>query len=204
MKKLLLIISTIGLLECSDRGDQLCNKKFESKQFGVTIYHSDNWNPYEFWGNNIGLEYQGVENFERRYDAEIVITFFNRLMSEQEFYDTYAKKDTLRKIVESMGGSFESKAVDKGTTDFANKTWRTLRSEEKGSLQGESYISRETNYLWHTANRQISIRVRVRGKGGIEGLDDEVDCILSRLQFQELTAHNNVHKYGRVQCKFVI
>jgi hypothetical protein len=193
MKRLLFIICTIGCFGCSDKGDALCTKKYESKKFGVTIYHSDNWNPYEFYGRNIGLEYQGLENFERRYDAEIVITFFSAGISEEDFYNIYANNDIKQAIVEKLGGSVESKTFDKGTTDFANKKWKTLETAENGSFKDESFTSTETNYLWHSSSGSIAIRVRVKGKGDIKGLDDEVECILSRLEFQERTAYNKTN-----------
>lgn len=185
MKRVLLILSAIGLIECSDKDDALCSKKYESKQFGVTIHHSDNWNdPYEFYGHNIGMEYKGLEDFERRYDAEIIITFSDHTISQKEFFDIYKQNDFKQNVVESMGGSFESKTFDKGTTEFASKKWKTVGVEEKGSLEGEVYNSRETNYLWFSSSRQVAIRVIVNGQGDIEGLDDEVDCILSKLVFQ--------------------
>ena len=198
MYRILFLIITLELLGCSRNKIQddkqvcttLCTKTYKSEKFGVTIYHSDNWSPYEFFGQNIGMEYRGTHQFERRYDAEIVITFFERGLDESEFYDIYTNNETRQAIAESLGGAMESKTFDKGTTDFANKTWRTLGIDEKGLFEGESYVSKKMNYLWYSPNRQIAITVKVKGPGKIGELDKEVECILSKLEFQDLIAYN--------------
>lgn len=112
--------------------------------------------------------------------------------SESEFYKMNSTNELKQRITESMGGSIESKIVDEGVANFANRRWTTLALEESGSIQGERYNSIQTNYLWYSKQQPIAIKVTVRGQGEIEGLDAEVDCILSNLQIKDfnLTARN--------------
>lgn len=178
------------LFGCVNSIKSPCTKKYVNETFGVTLYHSEDWAPYEFFGNNIGLEYRGLNNFERRYDAEVVITFFQQGITKKDYFDIYIKSDTIQKIVESLGGLFEKKLTDYGMKEFAGKKWRVLGIEEELKIEGKINKSRELNYLWYSGRGPITIRTRVKGEDEIDNLDEDFECILSSLEFQGLMAYH--------------
>jgi hypothetical protein len=187
MKILTGLFILFGFINCSNKKNEptkdICTEKYISDKWKVTIYHSKDWSPYEFYGNNIGLEYKGLQNLERRYDAEIIITFFNQSLTENEFYQIFDNSQSKKEeIAKSFGAELQSKTKDIGQAEFANKKWRTFETEESGSFEGEIFNSRETNYLWYTPDTKISVRVKIKGKE-IDGLSKETECILRRLVF---------------------
>jgi hypothetical protein len=189
MKKfLLLLLIIIALVGCSKKKqDSHCTKKYENKKFGATIYHSENWTPYEFQEHYIGMEYEGIGDFERRYDAEIIIAFIDGQVNEQKLYSFYSNTDRRKSEVQSKGGTYEAKAVDKGTKEFADREWRAFWIEQKAAMKDEpkAYESTETNYVWYSSSRSIVITVTVKGRNNIKGLDAEVECVLSNMQIKD-------------------
>ena len=187
MKLISGLLIVIGLINCSNIKSEtyqdICTEKYVSDKWKVVVYHSKDWSPYEFYGNNIGLEYRGLQNLERRYDAEVVISFFNRPLTEEEFYNIFITSQAMKEnVAESFGAELKSDTSDKGFKEFANKKWKVLERNESGSFGGEKYSSRETNYLWYSTDIKISVKVRIKGKE-IDGLTGETECILDKLIF---------------------
>jgi hypothetical protein len=165
--------------------EDLCLQKYFSKKWNVNVYHSKDWSPYEFYGNNIGLEYKGLHNLERRYDAEVVITFITNPFTEDEFYKAFHKSQAMKDSVFKSYGvvSFQSKMSQKGDREFAKKKWKVFEVNESGSFKKETYSSRQTTYLWYSTGTKISVKVAIKGKD-IKGLDAEVECIINKLEFK--------------------
>jgi hypothetical protein len=176
-----------GLLSCSSKQSEsskdICTEKYVSDKWKVVVYHSRDWSPYEVYGNNIGLEYRGLQNLARRYDAEVVISFFDRPSTEEAFYKMFDTSQAIKEgMAEAHGAVLESSSFDKGFREFANKKWKVFERNESGSFDSEKYKSRETNYLWYSTDVKISVNVKVKGQE-IDGLTDETECILKKLTF---------------------
>jgi hypothetical protein len=190
MKTITGLLILIGLINCASKPTEMrsdiCTEKYFSNKWKVTVYHSKDWSPYEFYGNNIGLEYKGLQNFERRYEAEVVITLINdnSISNEDSFYKTLInslenKKEQATKL---FGTEIKTNITDKRHTEFANKKWKTFEMDIAASVKGDTFNSRETNYLWYSNDIKIRIVTSIRGKE-IEGLSPEIDCILNGLVF---------------------
>lgn len=182
------LLILLGVITCASKSSELnsdiCILKYVSDKWKTTVFHSKDWSPYEFSDNSIGLEYKGLQNFERRYEAEVVITFVkdNSIINEEDFYKTLIsslenKKEQATKL---FGAEIKTKITDKGHSEFANKKWKSFEMDIAASLKGESFNSRETIYLWYSNDTKIIIVTSVRGKE-IEGLSPEIDCILKRI-----------------------
>ncbi len=187
MRTLIGLFIIVGLLNCSNKKsgpvNDICTEKYVSDKWKVVVYHSKDWSPYEFYGNNIALEYRGLQNLERRYDAEFVISFFNKPLTEEAFYKIFDTSQAMKeKVAESYGAELESSTSDKGFREFADKKWKVFEQNESGSFDNEKYNSGETNYVWYSTGVKISVKVRVKGQE-IDGLTGETECMLNKLTF---------------------
>lgn len=190
MKTITGLFILFGVITCASKSSEfksdICTLKYVSNKWKTTVYHSKDWSPYEFYGNNIGLEYKGLQNFERRYEAEVVITFINdnSISNEDDFYKAFinnleSKKEQATKL---YGAEIKTNITDKGHIEFVSKKWKTFEMDLTASVKGETFNSRETNYLWYSNDIKIRVVTSVRGKE-IEGLSPEIDCILKGLVF---------------------
>lgn len=72
--------------------EDICFEKYTNEKLGINIFHSKNWSPYEFGENKISLEFKDLENFQRRYDAEILIDFQINRLQKSNFREDFNLK----------------------------------------------------------------------------------------------------------------
>ena len=185
MKILYGMMVVVWLVACSSKKDQphqdICTEMYVSEKWSTIVYHSNQWSAYEFFGNNIGLEYRSLNDVTRRSDAEVVVSFFPNPVPEKEFNEMYGLSNAIvEQIADSLGGELKSRILDEGFKEFADRRWKMVIWEEHGSYEAEKYNARKTIYIWHSDKIGIVVRISVKGRE-IEGMAEEVDCILNKL-----------------------
>lgn len=178
-------MAIVWLVACSSKNDQphqyICTEMYVSEKWNTIVYHSNEWSAYEFFGNNIGLEYRSLNDVTRRSDAEVVVSFFPNPVPEKEFNEMFGLSNAIaEQIADSLGAELKSRILDEGFKEFADRKWKMVVSEEHGSYKDEKYDARKTNYIWHSDKIGVVVKVSVKG-GEIEGMAEEIECILNRL-----------------------
>ena len=179
-----ILVGLISVIGCSHSEPTKCElpKTYSSSNLPVTIKHSDNWKVYEFWGKNVAIEYLGLDNFERRYEAEIKLRFDSFDISEEDYHNAHiVALNSTAQLFRSMGAKITFKAEKKQTQEqFSNRTWNVVTTELDGEFEDEQFHAKDSYYSWYSKDSQITLAVTIRGDEFPE-LGSELDCIIKNI-----------------------
>lgn len=178
------LLINILLFGCKEAESNKCllPNTYSSENFPVTLRLNKNWKAYEFGENNVGIEYQGLDNFEKRYEAEIIITFNHKNISKEE-YDNLpiAYLDKVTSTIDKMGGQMNYKKERvKVKEEFADKKWNVIASEISILLNQDTLTRRDVYYTWYSPQSQITVRA-YQYRSLIPEVNSEIDCIIHKM-----------------------
>jgi len=189
-KSLLVLLMFLSLIVAAGCSEEIqCNlpEYYESGTLPITVKHTKNWKAYEFKENRLAIDYLGVNNFDRRYDAEIIVTLHQLNISESDYVMMpvrllEAASEHAKNTI-GMEITHQSEIV-KSQVSFANKTWTVLTSEVNGKHEGELYHWNRSHYLWYSDAQQIQVTINVTGEE-IPEIENELQCVLRNIGFTE-------------------
>lgn len=185
---ILLLAILVSFIGCSESTPLECKlpKTYSSLNHPVNIKHSDNWKVYEFRGENIAVEYLGLDNFDRRYEAEVLLKFESLDIGETEYYNriAYGFEMGTQQFLSMADKVVINSGVGNSEANLSDRTWKLIKTEFQGEHEGEKFYFKMFMYCWYSKEMQIKIAAKIKG-GEFPEIEPELECIVNNIEITE-------------------